>query len=72
MHGLFVFKTSQRHNFFQKKKKNTKATYSFAPRSLIFKLQQEVWKFNSICVSWSSPKADLQETNFLNLENRNF
>ena len=40
----------------------------FAPRPLIFKLQQEVLKFNDICVSWSSPKTDL-ETNFLNLEN---
>ena len=35
---------------------------------LIFKLQQEVRKFNDICVSWSSPKIDLV-TNFLNLEN---
>ena len=37
---------------------------SFAPRPLIFKFQQEVWKLN-ICVNWSSPKIDL-ETNFLN------
>ena len=36
---------------------------------LIFKLQEEVLKFNDICVSWSSPKTEL-ETNFLNLENR--
>ena len=34
-------------------------------------LQQGVLKFNNMCVSWSSPKADL-ETNFLNLENRSF
>ena len=36
-----------------------KATHSFAPRPQIFKLQQEVLKFNNICVSWSSPKSDL-------------
>ena len=57
-----------RHNSFQNKN-NTKATHSFAPRPLISQLQQEVWKFNDICVSWSSPKTDL-EINFLNLENR--
>ena len=43
----------------------------FAPRTLIFKLQQEVLKFNGICVNWSSRKTDLV-TNFLNFENRNF
>ena len=32
---------------------------TFAPRPLIFKLQQEVFNFNDICVSWSSPKTDL-------------
>ena len=32
--------TLKRHNFFQNKS-NRKATYSFAPRLLIFKLQQE-------------------------------
>ena len=48
-----------------------KATHSFAPRPLIFKFLQEVLKFNDICVSCSSPKADL-ETNFLDLENRSF
>ena len=37
-------------------KSNRKATHSFAPRPLIFKLQQEVLKFNDICVSSSSPK----------------
>ena len=61
--------TSKCHNSFQNKN-NRKATHSFAPRPLIFKLQQEVLKFNDICVSWSSPKTDLV-TNFLNLENRN-
>ena len=44
---------------------------AFAPRHLIFKLKQEVLKFNDICVSWSSPKNDLV-TNFLDLENRSF
>ena len=58
--------TLKRHNSFQNKN-NRKATHSFAPRPLFFKLQQEVLKFNDICVSWSSPKADL-ETKFLNLE----
>ena len=57
MHGLFDFK---RHNSFQNQN-NIKATHSFAPRLLIFKLQQKVLKF----VSWSSPKTDL----VTNLEN---
>ena len=56
----------KRHNSFQNLN-NRKATHSFAPRPLIFKLQQEVLKFNDICVSWSSPKTDM-ETNFLNLK----
>ena len=42
---------------------------SFALKPLIFKMQQKAWKFNDTCVSWSSPKTDL-ETNFLNFENR--
>ena len=46
------------------------STHSFAPRPLIFKMQQEVLKFN-VCMSWSSQKTDL-ETNFLNLENQIF
>ena len=46
-------------------------TYSFAPKSLIFKLQPEVWKFYDICMSWSTLKTDV-ETNFLNLENWRF
>ena len=62
--------TLKRHNSFQNEN-NRKLTHSFASRPLIFKLQQEVLKFNDICVSWSSPKTDL-ETNFLNLENRSF
>ena len=42
--------TLKRHNCFQNE--NTrKATLSFAPRPLIFKLQQEVLKFNDIFVS---------------------
>ena len=36
--------TLKRHNFFQNKNK-AKTTYSFAPRPLIFKLQQELFKF---------------------------
>ena len=62
--------TLKRHNSVQNEN-NRKVTHSFAPRPLISKLQQKVLKFNDICVSWSSPKTDL-ETNFLNLENRNF
>ena len=46
-----------------------KDTYNFAPRHMIFKLQQDAFKFNHTCVSWSSPKTGL-ETNFLKLENR--
>ena len=45
---------------------NRKVTPSFAPRPLIFKLLQEVLKFNAIYMSWSSPKTDLL-TNFLKL-----
>ena len=40
-------------------------------RPLIFKLQQEVFKFNDICVSWNSSKIDA-ETNFFNLQIRSF
>ena len=35
----------------------------FLPRPLILELQQIVLKFSDMCVSWSSPKIDL-ETNF--------
>ena len=52
MHGLL---TLQHHNSFQNEN-DRKATHSFAPRRLIFKLQQEVLTFNDIFVSWSSPK----------------
>ena len=62
--------TSKHHNSFQNPN-NRKATHGFVPRSLIFKLQQEVWKLNDICVSCSSPKTDLF-TYFLNLKNRSF
>ena len=43
------------HNSFQNEN-NRKATHGFAPRPLIFKLQQEVLKFNDIFVSWSTLK----------------
>ena len=39
----------KRQNSFQNKRKR-KATHSFDPRPLIFKLQQEVWKFTDTCV----------------------
>ena len=39
--------TLKLHNFFQNKS-NREATYSFAARPLIFKLQQEVGKINDI------------------------
>ena len=48
-----------------------KATHSFAPTTLIFRLQEEVLEFSDICVRWSSQKTDLI-TYLLNLENRNF
>ena len=53
--------TLKRHNYFQNVN-NKKATHSFAPRTLIFKLQEEVLK---IFLSWSSilTKTDLV-TNF--------
>ena len=34
-------------------------------------MQQELLKFNNICVSWSSGKTELV-IDFLNLENRSF
>ena len=55
IHGLFYFKTS----CFLSKLNDRKATQSFAPRPLIFKLQQEVWKFSDICMCWRPPKTDL-------------
>ena len=45
----------KRRNSFQNQN-DRKATHGFAPRPLIFKLQQEVAKFNDIYVSWSSQK----------------
>ena len=62
--------TLKSHNSF-KNKNNTKATNVFAQSSLIFKLQQEILKFNNTCLHWSSSKTD-EETNFLNLENPSF
>ena len=47
--------------------KTIEKPHSFAPSPLIFQLQQEVLKFNNICVSWRSPKTDLV-INFLNLK----
>ena len=60
----------KRHNSF-KNENNRKATHSVAPRILIFKLQQKVWKFNGICVSWRILKTDL-ETNLLSLQKSKF
>ena len=42
-----------------------KDTQAFAPRLLIFKVQQKVLQFNDICVSWSLPKGDQLEKTFL-------
>ena len=64
------FLTLKGHNFFQNLN-NGKATQCFAPRRMIFRLQQEVLRLNDICVSWSSPKTNLV-TNFSNPENRSF
>ena len=55
--------TLKRHSSFQNKN-NRKATDSLVPRSLIFKLQQEVLKFNDILKKL--PRTDL-ERNFLKL-----
>ena len=54
------------HNFFQYYN-NREATHTIAPKSLIFIVQQEIWKFNDICMSWNSLNT-VQGTNFLNLE----
>ena len=59
--------TLKRHKLLQKKKIKRKATHSFLPRPLIFKLQQKVLNSNNISLCWNSPKSDLM-TNFLNLE----
>ena len=47
--------TLKRYNTFQNQN-NTKNPHSFAPRRLIFKFQQEILKFNHICMKWSCPK----------------
>ena len=47
--------TLKRHDSFRNEN-NRKASYTFAPRPLTFKLQQEVLKFNDIFESWSSTK----------------
>ena len=56
--------TLKHHNSFQIKN-NSKTTLGFAPKPLIHKLQQEILKFNDICMSWSFQKIGL-ETGFLN------
>ena len=65
-HGLLTLKS---RNFFQNEN-NRKATHSFAPRSLIFKLQQDVWEFNDINVSWSSPKNWPGDERFILLKSK--
>ena len=51
--------TLKRHISFQNKN-NRKAKHRFTPAPLIFKLQQEVWKLNDICVSCSYPKSIME------------
>ena len=53
--------TLKRHNSLQNKN-NEKVTLSFTPTPLILKLQQNVLKFNDICLSWSSPKLTWRQT----------
>ena len=53
--------TLKRHNSLQNKN-NEKVTLSFTPTPLILKLQQNVLKFNDICLSWSSPKLKWRQT----------
>ena len=53
--------TLKRHNSLQNKN-NEKVTLSFTPTPLIFKLQQNVLKFNDIWLSWSSPKLTWRQT----------
>ena len=55
--------TLKRHNTFQNKN-NGKAPHSFAPRPLIFKLKQEVWKYSDVCMSLGSPKKALETNEF--------
>ena len=63
--------TLKRLNYFQNKN-NTKANHGFTPRTLIFKLEKEVFKFNNICVSGTSPRTDDLERHIFNLGNRSF
>ena len=60
--------TLKHHNSFQNEYKR-KVTHCFALRPLIFKLEQEILKFNNVCVSRGFTKTDMV-TNFLSLENR--
>ena len=53
----------KRRNSFQNKN-NSKAIHRFAPNPLSFKLQQKLWKFNDICISWSSQKTALETKYF--------
>ena len=62
----FIFLFNKMHGLFDLEKPHT-----VAPRPLNFKLQQEVLKFNNICMSCSSTKTDLV-TSFSNLENWSF
>ena len=68
----FIFLFNKTHGLLEKPHKtHRKATYGFAPRLLLFKLQQEVFKSSDIYASWSSPKTELVKKS-LNLENRCF
>ena len=60
----------KRHNSFQNQN-NGKVTHNFPPRSLNFKLQQKVLKFNKICVNWRYLEIDLV-INYLILESQSF
>ena len=63
----FSFLFNKKHGplDFNRKAKHTFALFKLRP--LIFKLQQQVLKFNDICVNWTSPKTGV-EANFLNLK----
>ena len=56
---------------FQKKNINRKGLSQLFSYFSNFKLQQEVFKFNDICMSWSTPKNVLQ-TNFVKLGKSKF
>ena len=60
--------TLKRHSSFQNYN-DRKPVNTFAPSPLIFKLQQEVLRFNNICMSWGSAKSDLDTNLKKNLEN---